>query len=83
MVKQQMFSKDFTYTTNSEFGFDFLRDNLVRNISYKSIRGLSFTIIDEADSTLIDEATTPLIIPEMPKDEKKFFLEADNFVKSL
>ena len=83
MVKQQMFSKDITYTTNSELGFDYLRDNMVRNISNKSIRGLSFAIIDEGDSILIDEARTPLIISGMPKDESKFYLEADNFVKSL
>ena len=78
-----MISKDITYTTNSQLGFDYLRDNIVRHVSNKTIRGLSFAIIDEGDSILIDEGRTPLIISGMPKDESKFYLEADNFVKSL
>ncbi|MGL5246549.1 MAG: preprotein translocase subunit SecA [Mycoplasmoidaceae bacterium] len=82
-TKQEMFNKDITYTTNSELGFDYLRDNMVKHISRKSIRSLSFAIIDEGDSILIDEARTPLIISGMPKDESKFYIEADNFVKSL
>lgn len=61
-VKKQSYLCDITYGTNSEFGFDYLRDNMVMNISDKMQRGHNFCIIDEVDSILIDEARTPLII---------------------
>ena len=60
--KRKAYACDITYGTNNEFGFDYLRDNMVYNISEKVQRGLSFAIIDEVDSILIDEARTPLII---------------------
>ncbi|MGL4647334.1 MAG: preprotein translocase subunit SecA [Mycoplasmoidaceae bacterium] len=82
-TKRQMFAKDITYTTNSELGFDYLRDNMVTDINDKVIRSLNFGIIDEGDSILIDEARTPLIIAGFPKDESKFYLDADDFVKTL
>ena len=60
--RQQAYQADITYGTNNEFGFDYLRDNLVSDIQEKSQRELNFAIIDEIDSILIDEARTPLII---------------------
>ncbi|MCF0217762.1 MAG: preprotein translocase subunit SecA [Malacoplasma sp.] len=82
-VKKQMFAKDITYTTNSELGFDYLKDNMVRSIEEKVIRELNFVIVDEADSVLIDEARTPLIISGQPKEDFSLYLEVDNFVSSL
>lgn len=60
--KQQSYKKDIIYGTNSEFGFDYLRDNMVFEIKNRVQTGLNFAIIDEVDSILIDEARTPLII---------------------
>ncbi len=59
---EQAYSADITYGTNSEFGFDYLRDNLVRRLEQKAQRGHHFAIVDEVDNILIDEARTPLII---------------------
>ena len=69
--KKMEYAKDIIYITNSELGFDYLRDNMVRAIGAKSQGELNFAIIDEADSVLIDEARTPLIISGggTPKDE--------------
>lgn len=82
-VKKEMFSRDITYTTNSELGFDYLRDNMVRSISEKVIRELFFVIVDEGDSVLIDEARTPLIISGMPKEDYSLYLDVDKVVSSL
>ena len=60
--RAQAYSADITYGTNSEFGFDYLRDNLVRRLEQKAQRGHHFAIVDEVDNILIDEARTPLII---------------------
>jgi preprotein translocase subunit SecA len=60
--KQQAYTSDITYGTNNEFGFDYLRDNMVHDIGQRVQRGLNFAIVDEVDSILIDEARTPLII---------------------
>jgi len=60
--KQQAYGADITYGTNNEFGFDYLRDNMVHDIAQRVQRGLNFAIVDEVDSILIDEARTPLII---------------------
>lgn len=81
--KRKMFACDITYTTNSELGFDYLRDNMVPNYEDKVIRGLHYAIIDEADSVLIDEARTPLIIAGQPKKDVSLYIEVDEFVKSL
>ena len=81
--KKEMFKCDITYTTNSELGFDYLRDNMVHNINDKVIRELSFAIIDEADSVLIDEARVPLIISGQPKQDVSFYIEADEFANTL
>ncbi|MDE7088177.1 MAG: preprotein translocase subunit SecA, partial [Malacoplasma sp.] len=82
-VKREMFAKDITYTTNSELGFDYLKDNMVRSIEEKVIRELFFVIVDEADSVLIDEARTPLIISGQPKEDFSLYVEIDAFVSEL
>lgn len=82
-TKQEMFAKDITYTTNSELGFDYLRDNLSRSLDEKVIRGLEFVVVDEGDSVLIDEARTPLIISGMPKDDFSLYIECNKFVVDL
>jgi preprotein translocase subunit SecA len=81
--KRKQFACDITYTTNSELGFDYLRDNMVRNYDEKVIRSLSFAIVDEADSVLIDEARTPLIISGQPKRDVSMYIEVDQFTKTL
>ena len=60
--KREAYLCDITYTTNSELGFDYLRDNMATEMAYRVLRGLNFCIVDEADSILIDESRTPLII---------------------
>ncbi|MBQ2671930.1 MAG: preprotein translocase subunit SecA [Clostridia bacterium] len=74
---------DITYGTNNEFGFDYLRDNMVTNISSKVQRGHHFAIVDEVDSILIDEARTPLIISGEGDKSTEMYTIADNFAKSL
>ncbi|HEU4852956.1 MAG TPA: DEAD/DEAH box helicase, partial [Telluria sp.] len=61
-TKQQAYAADITYGTNNEFGFDYLRDNMVYDARERVQRGLNFAVVDEVDSILIDEARTPLII---------------------
>lgn len=61
-TRQEAYAADITYGTNNEFGFDYLRDNMVREVSQLRQRELNFAIVDEVDSILIDEARTPLII---------------------
>ena len=67
-LKQAAYAADITYGTNNEFGFDYLRDNMVFQLSEKVQRGLSYAIVDEVDSILIDEARTPLIISGQAED---------------
>lgn len=81
--KQKMYACDITYTTNSELGFDYLRDNMVHRYQDKVIRELNFAIVDEGDSILIDEARTPLIISGQPKQDVSRYIEADEFVHTL
>lgn len=81
--KKAAFACDVTYTTNSELGFDYLRDNMVEHYEDKKIRGLHFAIIDEGDSVLIDEARTPLIISGQPKKDLSLYFAADKFVSTL
>jgi len=81
--KRQMYACDITYTTNSELGFDYLRDNMVKKYEDKVIRELNFAIVDEADSVLIDEARTPLIISGQPKKDVSMYVDVDTFVKTL
>ena len=81
--KRKAYACDITYTTNSELGFDYLRDNMVFNKAQKVQRGLHFVLIDEADSVLIDEARTPLIISGQAEDESTLFYKVDSIVKRL
>jgi len=81
--KRKNFACDITYTSNSELGFDYLRDNMVENLEDKVIRGLEFAIVDEGDSVLIDEARTPLLIAGQGTGNPGNFLAADKFVKTL
>ncbi len=81
--RREAYSCDITYGTNNEFGFDYLRDNMVIYKEERVQRGLNFAIVDEVDSILIDEARTPLIISGMGDKSTKFYNVADNFVKTL
>ncbi|QHH94207.1 preprotein translocase subunit SecA [Acinetobacter proteolyticus] len=71
--KAQAYTADITYGTNNEFGFDYLRDNMVFSLQEKKQRGLSYAIIDEVDSILIDEARTPLIISGQSEDSSHLY----------
>lgn len=81
--KRAAYACDITYTTNSELGFDYLRDNMVTNAKDRVLRGLHFALIDEVDSILIDESRTPLIISGGMKQTANLYLQADRFVKKL
>jgi preprotein translocase subunit SecA len=81
--KQEMYNADITYGTNNEFGFDYLRDNMVIYKEEKVQRELNYVIVDEVDSILIDEARTPLIISGEGEKSTDFYRVADFFVKSL
>jgi preprotein translocase subunit SecA len=72
--KQQAYGADITYGTNNEFGFDYLRDNMVYASAERVQRGLNFAIVDEVDSILIDEARTPLIISGQAEDHTELYL---------
>ena len=74
---------DITYGTNNEFGFDYLRDNMCRNMESRVQRGHNYCIIDEIDSILIDEARTPLIISGAAEDDTFKFAEVDRLLGSL
>ncbi|MCO8108577.1 preprotein translocase subunit SecA [Acinetobacter indicus] len=71
--KAQAYRADITYGTNNEFGFDYLRDNMVFSLAEKKQRGLTYAIIDEVDSILIDEARTPLIISGQSEDSSQLY----------
>ncbi len=81
--KQEAYLCDITYTTNSELGFDYLRDNMASDVKRRVLRGLNYCIIDEADSILIDESRTPLIISGGAKASPSQYTVADRFVKAL
>ena len=81
--KKQAYLCDITYGTNSEFGFDYLRDNMQQNKEYKVQRGHTFCIVDEVDSILIDEARTPLIISGVGGKISQLYTVADTFAKRL
>lgn len=81
--KQEAYSCDITYGTNNEFGFDYLRDNMVLYKEQMVQRPLYFCIIDEVDSILIDEARTPLIISGQAQKSTELYYAADRFVKRL
>jgi len=81
--KKMAYECDITYGTNNEFGFDYLRDNMVLYKEHKVQRGLNFAIIDEVDSVLIDEARTPLIISGSAKKSASLYEQANSFVVTL
>jgi preprotein translocase subunit SecA len=82
-LKQQAYAADITYGTNSEFGFDYLRDNMVFQASERVQRGLSYAIVDEVDSILIDEARTPLIISGQSEDSTELYYRMNEIVPNL
>ncbi len=82
-AKQVAFKADITYGTNNEFGFDYLRDNMVTNKSERVMRGLNFGIVDEVDSILIDEARTPLIISGQAEDSAAMYVKINALVPFL
>lgn len=81
--KREAYNCDITYGTNNEFGFDYLRDNMVLYKNQMVQRPLNFAIIDEVDSILIDEARTPLIISGSAKKSASLYQQADSFVATL
>lgn len=81
--KRAAYNCDITYSTNSELGFDYLRDNMVVYQEQMVQRPLNYAIVDEVDSILIDEARTPLIISGQAEQSTALYLRADRFVKSL
>jgi len=81
--KQRAYRCDVTYGTNNEFGFDYLRDNMVQYENQRVQRGHNFAIVDEVDSILIDEARTPLIISGQGNESNVLYEMADRFVRTL
>ena len=81
--KQEAYNSDITYGTNNEFGFDYLRDNMVYEVGDRVQRGLNFAIVDEVDSILIDEARTPLIISGQAEDHTEMYLAINKVVPLL
>ena len=81
--KQKAYAADITYGTNNEFGFDYLRDNMVIYKNQLVQRGLHYAIVDEIDSILIDEARTPLIISGRANQSSDLYKKANDFVKKL
>ena len=81
--KREAYLCDITYTTNSELGFDYLRDNMSPTLAGRVLRGLKFCVVDEADSVLIDESRTPLIISGGARTAASQYQVADRFVKVL
>ena len=82
-AKKRAYMCDITYTTSSELGFDYLRDNMATDPEMLVQRGLHYCVIDETDSILIDEARTPLIIAGQSSQSTMMYFKVDHFVKSL
>ena len=81
--RKKAYQADITYGTNNEFGFDYLRDNMVVSIDQKVQRGHSYAVVDEVDSILIDEARTPLIISGRGEKSTDLYKQADMFARTL
>ena len=81
--KQAAYAADVTYGTNNEFGFDYLRDNMVQDAADRVQRPLSYAIVDEVDSILIDEARTPLIISGQAEDHTEMYVRINKVVPHL
>ncbi|MBU0964650.1 preprotein translocase subunit SecA [Patescibacteria group bacterium] len=81
--RKETYQADVTYGTNNEFGFDYLRDNMVPSLEHKVQRGLNFSIVDEVDSILIDEARTPLIISAPAEESTDQYYRFSKLVEKL
>ncbi|MCP5143805.1 MAG: preprotein translocase subunit SecA [Gammaproteobacteria bacterium] len=81
--RKAAYSADITYGTNSEFGFDYLRDNMAFNLEQRVQRGLAYAVVDEVDSILIDEARTPLIISGPTDDRSDLYVKVDRLFPYL
>ncbi len=81
--KQAAYAADITYGTNNEFGFDYLRDNMVHSPEQRAQRSLNYALVDEVDSILIDEARTPLIISGQAESDVKSYTQIDAVAKRL
>jgi preprotein translocase subunit SecA len=81
--KQAAYQADITYGTNNEFGFDYLRDNMVYEVEDRVQRGMHYAIVDEVDSILIDEARTPLIISGQAEDHTELYVAINQVVPAL
>ncbi|HET6789225.1 MAG TPA: preprotein translocase subunit SecA, partial [Aquabacterium sp.] len=82
-LKQKAYAADITYGTNNEYGFDYLRDNMVYEVEDRVQRGLNYAIVDEVDSILIDEARTPLIISGQAEDHTDLYLRINAIAPRL
>ncbi len=82
-TRQEAYNSDVTYGTNTEFGFDYLRDNMARSIGEMVQRGHNFAIVDEVDSILIDEARTPLIISGPSEESAQLYYQFASIVRTL
>ena len=82
-ARRRAYNADITYGTNNEYGFDYLRDNMVTYKDNMVQRGHAFAIVDEVDSILIDEARTPLIISGKGEDSSSLYTQVDRFVRTL
>ena len=81
--RRAAYAADLTYGTNNEFGFDYLRDNMVHDVAHRVQRGLNFAIVDEVDNILIDEARTPLIISGAAEESTEHYYRFGELVKRL
>jgi len=82
-MRKEAYQADITYGTNSEFGFDYLRDNMGMDLEERVQRGHYYAIVDEVDNVLIDEARTPLIISGPAQDEGEWYIRMAQGVKGL
>lgn len=82
-VRRAAYAADITYGTNNEFGFDYLRDNIVLKLADRVQRGLKFAVVDEVDSILIDEARTPLIISGVVEDSSALYIQLNKIMPQL
>lgn len=82
-AKQAAYAADITYGTNNEFGFDYLRDNMVFSAEQRAQRGLSYALVDEVDSILIDEARTPLIISGQAESDVDSYIHINAVARKL
>ena len=83
LQRKKNYSCDITYATNNELGFDYLRDNMIYDLSEMVQRGHHYCIVDEVDSILIDESRTPLIISGRSEDKSNYYLLSNKFIDKL